>query len=98
MNPFLYGKSHSHFIKKILRKCAEERRRSRRIIIKVASKKSRFKAAIFSQLCLCLEAFTSELISHTNVWLQIFFVTYYENFFANANVSFRKLPTKFLRR
>ena len=74
------------------------RRMSQKSEFKVASKKSRFKAAIFSQLCFCLEAFISELISHTNVWLQIFFVTYYENFFANANVSFRKLPTKFLRR
>ena len=67
-------------------------------IIKLASKKSRFKAAMFSQLCLYLITFISELISLTDVWPRISFVRYYGNFFANANVTFRKLSTKLPRR
>ena len=63
-------------------------------IIKLSSEKNRFKAATFSQFCLYLITFISDLIPHTDLWSQDFFARYYENFFANANPSFRKLPMK----
>ena len=63
-------------------------------IIKLSSEKNRFKAATFSQFCLYLITFISDLIPHTDLWSRDFFARYYENFFANANPSFRKLPMK----
>ena len=63
-------------------------------IIKLSSEKNRFKAATFSQFCLYLITFISDLIPHTDLWSQDFFARYYENFSANANPSFRKLPMK----
>ena len=89
MHPFLYDKSHSHFHQKDIKKMHGEC---------FSSKKSRFKAAILTQLCLYLITLIPELIFLHRCLVSDFFVRYYENLLANVNVSFRKLPTKLPRR